>query len=354
MLAGGVGAARFLRGLVRVTDPRSVVVIGNTADDEEFFGLHVAPDLDTLTYTLAELAEPRRGWGIAGDTFACLEALDRFYHESWFRLGDRDLATHIYRTDRLRAGDPLSRITRAIGSHLGILTRIIPMTDDPVRTFVHTKRGRRPFQTYLVRDGSRGRVQRVEFRGVRQAKPAPGVLAALRAASFVIIPPSNPIVSIGPILAVRGVRKHIRDGRAPVVAISPLIGGRPVKGPADRILRGLGIEPSPVGVARLYSDLVDLFVLDTQDAALAPRVAELGCAVLVADTLLGSPARAATLAQCILDQLSTMKRRIPCARASRRDTPVSRRSRGHDGARATTGSSRRLPLRLHAKRPKRS
>jgi len=338
MLAGGVGAARFLRGLVRVTDPRNVVVIGNTADDEEFFGLHVAPDLDTLTYTLADLVEPRRGWGIAADTFGCLEALGRFYPEIWFHLGDRDLATHIYRTDRLRAGEPLSHITRAIASRLGIATRIIPMTDNRVRTFVHTTRGRRPFQTYLVHDGSRGRVKRVEFSGVRRARPAPGVLAALRAAAFVIIPPSNPIVSIEPILSIRGVREQLSHGQAPVAAVSPLIGRRPIKGPADRMLRGLGIEPSPVGVARLYSDFVDLFVLDRRDAALAPRVADLGCSVLVTDILIGSPSRAARLARRILDELAAIKRRPGHERRVRESDVASGRRDRHAGARRAAGS----------------
>lgn len=335
-----MGAARFLRGLARVTDPRGLVVIGNTADDEEFFGLHVAPDLDTLTYTLADLAEPRRGWGIAGDTFTCLETLGRFYHETWFRLGDRDLATHIYRTHRLRAGEPLSRITRAIGKRLGVSARLIPMTDDTVRTFVQTTRGRRPFQTYLVRDGSRGRVHRIEFRGIKRARPAPGVLAALRAAAFVIIPPSNPVVSIGPILALPGLRTQIREGPAPVAAISPLIGGRPVKGPADRMLRGLGVEPSPVGVASLYSDFVDLFVLDGQDAALAPRVAALGCSVLVADTLLTSRLRAATLARAVLDALSTTGRRPRCGPAYRAGSRARRGLNCRPGAVRTPAGQR--------------
>jgi LPPG:FO 2-phospho-L-lactate transferase len=317
-----VGAARFLRGLVQVTDPLQLVVIGNTADDEVFFGLHVSPDLDTLVYTLAGVADRGHGWGLAGDTFVCLEALGRFYHPTWFCLGDRDLATHVYRTERLRAGASLSRITRTIARQFGVAATVLPMSDDPVRTFVHTNRGRRPFQAYLVRDAARGRVRRVELHGIRRAQPAPGVLKALRSAEAVIIPPSNPIVSIGPILALPGVRKQLRAGTAPVVAISPLVRGRPLKGPADRMLRGLGIEPSAVGVAALYRDFVDLFVVDHRDAALVPRVAALGCNVLTAETVLSSPARAAALARRVLDTLSTMRRRrgerIPLARAGAR------------------------------------
>jgi LPPG:FO 2-phospho-L-lactate transferase len=330
---------------VRVSDPRGVVVIGNTADDEEFFGLHVSPDLDTLTYTLANLAEPRRGWGVAGDTFMCLEALARFYGEMWFRLGDRDLATHVYRSDRLRAGEPLSRITRRIAHRLGVTTKIIPMTDDVVRTFVHTTRGRRAFQIYLVRDGCVGRVKRIEFQGIRTARPGPGVLAALAAAKFVIIPPSNPIVSIAPILSLQGVRKQLRDGRAPVAAISPLIGGRPVKGPADRMLRGLGIEPSPVGVAGLYADFIDLFVLDSTDAALAPRVAEVGCRVLVADTLLSTPLRATRLARRVLKELSTIRRRPRSRQTGEASVALSRRQHGPAGSRhgVRRGSRRKVP-----------
>jgi LPPG:FO 2-phospho-L-lactate transferase len=308
VLAGGVGAARFLRGLTRVIDPRTLTVVGNTADDDEFFGLHVSPDLDTLTYTLAGLAPPRRGWGIAGDTYACLDALEQLYGAAWFRLGDRDLATHIYRTERLRAGERLSRITAALTRRLGVRSTVLPMTDGRVRTFIHTARGREPFQTYLVRQRGRGRVARIEIVGVARARPAPGVLAALRQASLVVIPPSNPLVSIGPILALRGVRRQLRQGRAPVAAISPLIQGRPVRGPADRMLRGLGIDPSPLGVASLYADFVDLFVIDREDAALAPHVAALGCQTLIADTLLSSPRRAAALARRILDALSTLER----------------------------------------------
>ena len=192
VLAGGVGAARFLAGLIRRTDPRRLTVIGNTGDDEEFFGLHVAPDLDTVVYTLAGLAPRRRGWGLAGDTFACLVALGGLGLPTWFRLGDRDLATHLARTAWLRAGWPLSRVTAALARAHGVRARVLPMTDDRVRTFVHTDRGRLPFQEYLVRRRARGRVTRVEVAGARRARPAPGVLAALAASDALVIAPSNP------------------------------------------------------------------------------------------------------------------------------------------------------------------
>jgi len=306
VLAGGVGAARFLAGLTRVIDPRRLVVIGNTADDETFFGLHVSPDLDTLTYTLAGLAPRRRGWGLAGDSFSCLRGLDRFYPTTWFRVGDRDLATNLFRTERLRAGEPLSAVTAAIARRFGVRATLLPMTDDRVRTFVHTPRGRRPFQAYLVHDRGRGAVQRIEFEGIRRARPLPAVLRALREAAMVIVPPSNPVVSIGPILALPGVRDALRRGGAPVAAVSPIVGGRPVRGPADRMLRGMGVDVSAAGVAGLYRDFADVFVLDRVDAALGPRIAASGCQVIVADTLMASPARAAALARRVLGALSVI------------------------------------------------
>jgi LPPG:FO 2-phospho-L-lactate transferase len=304
-----VGAARFLAGLTRVSDPRRLVVIGNTADDETFFGLHISPDLDTLAYTLAGRAPRRRGWGLAGDTFTCVRALDRFYPTTWFRVGDGDLATNLFRSERLRAGEPLSAVTAAIARRFGVRATLLPMTNDRVRTFVHTTRGRRPFQTYLVRDRGRGAVRRIELEGITRARPLPAVLRAVREAAMVILPPSNPVVSIGPILALPGVRDALRRGPAPVAAVSPIVGGRPVKGPADRMLQGMGIEVSAAGVAGLYRDFIDVFVIDRVDAALAPRIAALGCQVVVADTLMASHARSAALARRVLAALSVVDRR---------------------------------------------
>ncbi|HYR95564.1 MAG TPA: 2-phospho-L-lactate transferase, partial [Candidatus Binatus sp.] len=252
VLAGGVGGARFLQGLTQVTDPHCITVIGNTADDEEFFGLHVAPDLDTVLYTLTGRVDPAQGWGVAGDTFVSLGALRALGVPAWFRIGDADLATHLLRTAWLRDGRPLSEVTARLARLSGLRVRLLPMSDDRVRTFVHTGAGRLPFQSYLVRDRARGRVRRIEIAGARTARPAPGVLRALAGADAIVIAPSNPLVSVAPILGVRGVRNALARRRTPAAAISPLVGGRPVKGPLHRMLRGLGLEVSPRGVARCY------------------------------------------------------------------------------------------------------
>lgn len=313
MLAGGVGAARFLRGLCSLHDPASLTIVVNTADDETFFGLHISPDIDTVTYTLAKRVDPRQGWGVANDTFVCLEALQRFYANAWFRLGDADLATHIFRTEELRRGRSLTRVTAEIAARHGVRERILPMSDQPVRTHVEVAgAGSLPFQDYLVRRRGRGRVQRVRFSGIAAARPAPGVLTALRSADAIILPPSNPIVSINPILGLRGVRDVMRRSRARIAAVSPLVRGLPIKGPLDHMLRGLGHEVSSVGVARLYRDFVDLFVLDQSDALLAPRIAALGMRVFVTDTIMRSPVQSRTLAKAVLAALAdTPKARQP-------------------------------------------
>jgi len=304
-----VGAARFLRGLVRRVDPRRVTVIGNTGDDEEFFGLHVAPDLDTVLYTLAGRVDRTHGWGLAGDGSHVLDAVAALGGATWFRLGDRDLATHLVRTQWLRDGVPLSTVTARLARALGVRSRLLPMTDDRVRTFVHTERGRLPFQRYLVAGRARGRVRRIEIAGAARARPAPRVLDALRRADAVVIAPSNPFVSVGPILAVRGVRAALRRDRAPVVAISPLIGGRPVKGPLHRMLAGLGHEVSSVGVARCYRGLADVFVLDRADAALARRIEKLGMRTVVTETLMTTTSRATRLAGAVLGALGAARTR---------------------------------------------
>lgn len=304
MLAGGVGAARFLRGLHSLLEPRQLTIIGNTGDDDTFFGLHVSPDLDTVTYTLAGRVGERFGWGVRGDTFTCLSALGRYYEESWFQLGDDDLATHIFRTDALRHGYSLSSITRQIAQRHGLRVTLLPMTDDPVRTVVHVAgRGALPFQRYLVKGRGRGRVQRVELKGIRRARPASGVLRAIRRTDIVLLPPSNPIVSIGPILGLAGVRDGLRNTRARVAAVSPIVRGAPIKGPAHRLLRGLGHEVSPFGVANLYRDFVDLFVLDQRDAAHASRIERLGMRTLVTDTIMSTPAKSRALAAAVLQEV---------------------------------------------------
>jgi LPPG:FO 2-phospho-L-lactate transferase len=308
-LAGGVGAARFLRGLVRVIDPARLCVIVNTGDDDEFFGLHVSPDLDTITYTLAGAIDQDKGWGLAQETFRCLEALGRYYPETWFGLGDADLATHLFRTQQLRRGKSLSEVTAAIARAWGVRAALLPMSNDPVRTVVHTEAGALPFQAYFVKGRGEGRVQRVELRGISAAAPAPGVCEAISGADLLILPPSNPVVSIGPILALPGVRQALRETAAPVVAVSPLVAGKPIKGPADRLLSGLGIEVSVAGVAALYQDFLDTFVIDTQDADQRARLQRQGLTVITADTIMTDIEKSVALARLVVEQGRRVKRK---------------------------------------------
>ena len=304
VLAGGVGAARFLRGLIDVVDPATVTVIGNTADDDEFWGLHVSPDLDTVVYTLADAVDPETGWGLAGDSYACLEQAALMGEESWFRLGDADLVTHAQRTMLLRQGRTLSEATEAIARGYGLACRLLPMSDDRVRTTVSTDGGELSFQEYFVRRQWQDEVRGLHFQGIEEARPAPGVLEAIADGEVVIVAPSNPLVSIGPILAVPGVREALRDTAAPVVAVSPIVGGRALKGPADRMLASLGHEASAVGVARLYADFLNTLVLDRQDEALAPEVESLGVRAVVTETIMRDAASRRALAEATLKAAS--------------------------------------------------
>lgn len=307
-LAGGVGAARFLRGVVRVVPPADLTVIVNTGDDEEFFGLSVSPDLDTVTYTLAGAVNAEKGWGLPDETHRCLDALERYFPETWFGLGDADLATHLFRTERLRRGEPLSRVTAEIARRWNVTARVLPMSDDRVRTVVTTEDGVLPFQEYFVKRRAEGRVSAVTFRHVEAARPAPGVCEAIAAADLIVLPPSNPIVSIGPILALPGIRETLRRAAAPVAAVSPLIAGKPVKGPADRMLAGLGIEVSAAGIADSYDDFVDTFVLDRRDvegesagaAAMCKRIEAMGMDVLVTETLMRDMDTSVALARTVI------------------------------------------------------
>jgi LPPG:FO 2-phospho-L-lactate transferase len=298
-LAGGVGAARFLAGLVRVIAPQKLLVIGNTGDDAEIHGLEISPDLDTVVYTLAGLADPVRGWGLEGDTFRCLQALGRLGAETWFQLGDRDLATHLYRTERLRQGATLTEVTGEIAGALGVRARVVPMSDQPVRTRLETRRGSLDFQTYFVRRRARDAVLGVRLAGVEEARPAPGVLEAVAEARAVVVCPSNPILSIGPILAVPGIREALRNTRAPVAAISPIVGGRALKGPAARMMKSMGLRPSALQVAELYRDFLDVFVLDRLDESLAPRIEALGMRAVVTNTIMTGLAEKKALAKVI-------------------------------------------------------
>jgi LPPG:FO 2-phospho-L-lactate transferase len=300
-LAGGVGAARFLRGLVRAIDPAQLTVVVNSGDDREFYGVHVSPDLDIVTYTLAGRVDAERGYGLTGDTFAVIEALVAYGHPTWFRLGDRDLATCLHRTQRLRAGAGLAVVTDEIRRAHGLACRILPMSDDPCPTFVRLSNGARVhFEEYLVRDGAPDDVESVDLSAAQAARPAPGVVDAIARAELILVCPSNPIVSIGPILAVPGVRDAIARSGAPVIAISPIIGGMPVKGPADRLLRGTGAEVSARGVAQLYASWCHGFVLDQRDAAQVRDVEALGLAARAVDTLMRDVAISEALARTCL------------------------------------------------------
>ncbi len=307
-LAGGVGAARFLRGLVRVVDPAEVTAIVNTGDDRDFYGVHVSPDLDIVTYTLAGCVDPERGFGIEGDTFQVIEALSRLGHESWFRLGDRDFATCQHRTLRLAAGAGLAEVTDEIRRAFGVATRILPMSEHACPTLVELGGGQHAhFEEYLVRDGAPNDVEGVDLSAARSATPAPGVLEAIRGARALVLCPSNPVVSIGPILAVPGVRKALEASSAPAVAISPIVGGAPVKGPADALLRGIGAEVSARGVARLYRELVQGYVLDERDRAEAADVEALGLRPLVVDTIMRDVSASARLAEAVLGLAAALR-----------------------------------------------
>jgi LPPG:FO 2-phospho-L-lactate transferase len=299
-LAGGVGSARFLSGLLQVVDPADVVIVGNTGDDDWFHGLRVCPDLDSVTYTLAGANNPETGWGLAGETFTTLGALERYGVPTWFNIGDRDFATHLYRTERLRAGASLTEVTADIAKAWGLSCRLVPMTDDAVATRITaaTPDGDVEFalEEWFVRERSEPPVVSVRFDGAETAQPAPGVLDALRAADAIVICPANPILSIAPILAVPGIRETVA-AHPRVVGISNLIAGAAVRGPADRLLADLGIEASCVGVAHAYRDLCSAFVIDDQDAGRASEVEALGVRAVVTDTLMKDPAVAASLAR---------------------------------------------------------
>jgi LPPG:FO 2-phospho-L-lactate transferase len=297
-LAGGVGAARFLAGLVRAAPPEDVAVIVNTGDDMVFYGVHVSPDVDIVTYTLAGRVDRSRGYGIEGDTTALVDTLGTLGHETWFRLGDRDFAHCHHRSQRLAAGVGLAAIANELRRAQGVASRILVMSEDPCPTQVVLAGGRSVhFEEYLARDGAPDDVTDVDLSAAQRARPGPGVLDAIAHADAILFCPSNPVVSIGPILAVPGVREAIAAARAPVVAISPIIGGAPVKGPADRLLRGLGHEVSARGVAALYGDLIDGYVLDTRDAGQAPDVEARGVRTTVVETLMRSPEIATDLAR---------------------------------------------------------
>ncbi len=300
-LCGGVGAARFLRGLARAVDPAAITAIVNTGDDRVFYGVHVSPDLDIVTYTLAGRVDERRGYGLEGDSFVMVDALGALGHECWFRLGDRDFANSQHRTLRLREGVGLARITEEFCERYGVATRILPMSEDRCPTIVELEGGRRAhFEVYLARDGAPDEVTGVDLGAARRARPGPGVLEALRDARAILVCPSNPIVSIGPILAMPAVRDALVQSRARVVAVSPIVGGAPVKGPADRLMRGVGAEVSAHGVAELYRGLIDALIIDERDEQLAADIEAIGIRTRACDTIMRDVASARRLAEAAL------------------------------------------------------
>jgi LPPG:FO 2-phospho-L-lactate transferase len=300
LLAGGVGGARFLRGLAAEVPPDHLDVVVNTADDETFHGLHISPDVDTLLYTLAGKVDPAQGWGLRGDRFDTMDALEALGEDVWFRLGNEDLATHLFRTAALQRGETLSQVTERQREALGVPVRVRPMSDDRVRTVIHTPEGKLAFQEYLVRDRARSHVEKITYAGIRQARPAPGILQAIARAELILLAPSNPFVSIGPILALPGVRRALRRSKAPIIGVSPLIGGRTVKGPADRMMRGLGFEATPRGLVEIYRGLLDGLLLDQQDEEHRAALTRSGIAIECLPILMNTVARSRRVARAAL------------------------------------------------------
>jgi LPPG:FO 2-phospho-L-lactate transferase len=299
-LAGGTGAAKLLRGLAACLAARDLTIVGNTGDDTEVWSLHVSPDLDTVTYALAGLLDVARGWGRADETFRCLEAMTVLGAPSWFGLGDRDLATHLARTAALRAGEPLSAVTARLATQLGVAARILPMSDEPVRTMVQTTEARLTFQEYFVRDKAAGDVVAVEFAGAPAARPAPGVLAAIAEADLLVVCPSNPVTSVGPILAVPGIAAALASARR-VVGVSPIVGGAPVSGPAGRLMRARGLDVSPLGVAAAYRPWLHTLLIDPRDRDAGPGLERAGVRAVVADIMMTDRAREVALARRVLE-----------------------------------------------------
>jgi LPPG:FO 2-phospho-L-lactate transferase len=301
-LGGGVGAARFLTGLLKIVKDDDVSVIVNTGDDIEMFGLHISPDIDIVAYTLAGIVDEEKGWGIEGDTFQALEMLKKLGLETWFALGDRDFATNIFRTDLLKKGFTLSQATNIICNGLELKVKLLPMTNDKFETRIKIDDGLVHFEEYFVKRRSSKKVLGVEFAGSESAKPSPKVIDLILEAEVVIICPSNPIVSIGTILSINGIRDALRRTKARVVGVSPIVAGAPIKGPADKIMRGLGFEVSAFGVAKLYSDFLDTFIIDNLDSAEKKRVENLGIEVKTTNTIMKNLEDKVQLAKFVLEK----------------------------------------------------
>ena len=286
LFVGGVGGAKLALGLAKVLSPESLTVVVNTADDFEHLGLHVSPDLDTVMYTLSGLANPETGWGVTDDSFRAMDMVSRYEGPDWFRLGDRDIGTNLMRTAMLKEGATLTEATQRLASSLGIQHAVVPMTDNPVRTWLQTSEGTLPFQVYFVRERWQPTVTGIEYRGAAKAVPSPPVARELQQATGIIFGPSNPFLSIDPILAVPGIRSQITTSDTPVVAVSPIVGGQAVKGPAAKLMDELGFDVSPVGVARHYANILDGMILDSVDADCAEDIRALGIKTTLANTIM--------------------------------------------------------------------
>lgn len=306
VLAGGVGAAKFLEGVIQTNPPEQIAAVVNTGDDFVLHGLNISPDIDIVTCTLANLIDRQQGWGIIDDTTACMDWLTKLGGPNWFKLGDRDLALHIRRTALLREGWSLSQITDSFRRALGVKVRIIPMSDDPAPTHILTSAGEFHFEEYFVQRRAEDAIHGVRLHAAGVAQPAAGLLELIATADVVMIAPSNPIVSVGPILALPGLREALRATAAPVVAVSPIVGGAAIKGPAAPLMRAAGYEVSALGVAHIYADLIDALVIDQVDADLATSIADLGLAVAVTDTIMRGPVEKANLAATVLALAKTI------------------------------------------------
>jgi len=300
-LAGGTGAAKLLRGLDTLLERGAMTVVGNTGDDAEVWGLHVSPDLDTVCYTLGGLLDEERGWGLRDESFRTLGEMVRFGEPTWFNLGDRDLATHLHRTRLLAEGRSLSEVTAKLAADLGVRHAVLPMSDQPVRTRVLGPDGWLGFQEYFVREKTQVEVRAVEYAGAPEARPAPGLVEAIGAADAVLVCPSNPVTSVGPILAVPGIVEALHGTRAPVLAISPIVGGRAVSGPAGRLMAARGLPVSALGIAQGYAPWLDILIIDDEDAALAPSIEAAGARPVVASTLMTGRVEEMRLARRVLE-----------------------------------------------------
>ncbi len=301
VLAGGVGAAKFIEGLVQIIKPELLKIIVNTGDDIELFGLKICPDLDIITYTLANLIDKERGWGFAEETFSCLNILRKFYDTGWFNAGDKDLATHIYRTDLFKQGFNKAEITNLICQNLGVKSHLIPMCNESVETFITTPSKSMHFEEYFIKYQCKPKVLNIEFKGIENSVPVEGVLQFIEKARKIIICPSNPIVSIGTILQVKGIKEALTQVRERVFAISPIIEGAPVKGPADKLMKCIGVEVSCVGIARFYKEFLGHFIIDNKDCALKPKIEKLGIETYCYDTLMVNLKKKIKLAQYVIN-----------------------------------------------------